>query len=107
MDYNTSLSEAKTILSQAIEEVEGVVASKKPEIDLVGFGDSSIDFIVRYWTYSRQPEVRQIQTQAIIAIKQALDKAGIGIPYPIRTLYLFDQDKYNDFMPMPDRNGDN
>ena len=105
VDYNTSLPEAKRILYDAIENVEGVIASKKPEIDLVGFGDSSIDFIVRYWTYSRQPQVRQIQTKAIIAIKQALDQANIGIPYPIRTLYFFNQEKYNDFKPTPASHG--
>ena len=99
VDYNTSLPEAKGILQQTIERVEGVLDNKPPEIDLVGFGDSSIDFIVRYWTSSRQPQVRRVQTSAIIAIKEALDAANIGIPYPIRTLYFYNQDKYNDYIP--------
>lgn len=99
VDYNTSLPKARSILQKTIESVEGVLDSKSPEIDLVGFGDSSIDFIVHYWTNSRQPQVRQAQTRAIMAIKEALDAAGIGIPYPIRTLYYYNQDKYNDDMP--------
>lgn len=99
VDYNTSLSEAKGILQKTIEEVDGVLDNKAAEIDLVGFGDSSIDFIVRYWTHSRQPQVRQVQTRAIMAIKEALDAADIGIPYPIRTLYFYNQDRYNDDMP--------
>ena len=104
IDYNTSLSQARLILQRAIEKVEGVLEQKAPEIDLVGFGDSSIDFVVRYWTYPRQPEVRQIQTRAIIAIKEALDAAKISIPYPIRTLYYYDQDKYNDYLPFSKQN---
>lgn len=99
VDYNTSLPEAKSILQNTIEGVAGVLDSKPAEIDLVGFGDSSIDFIVRYWTNPRQPQVRQVQTKAIIAIKDALDAADIGIPYPIRTLYFYNQDQYNDDMP--------
>lgn len=99
VDYNTSLPEARFILQRAISQVEGVLQTKVPEIDLVGFGDSSIDLIVRYWTYPRQPEVRQIQTRAIIAIKEALDAANISIPYPIRTLYYYNQEKYNDYLP--------
>ena len=99
VDYNTSLPEAKNILQRTIEKVEGVLDNKLPEIDLVGFGDSSLDFVVRYWTHPRQPQVRQIQTRAIIAIKEALDDANIGIPYPIRTLYFYNQDKYNDYIP--------
>ena len=107
VDYNTSLPEAKRILQETIEGVEGVLDNKAPEIDLVGFGDSSIDFVVRYWTYPRQPQVRQVQTRAIMAIKKALDGADIGIPYPIRTLYFYNQDKYNDFMPNGDDSNNN
>lgn len=99
VDYNTSLPEAKQILQKTIEKVEGVLDNKPPEIDLVGFGNSSIDLIVRYWTNPRQPQVRQVQTRAIMAIKEALDAADIGIPYPIRTLYFYNQDKYNDYIP--------
>jgi small conductance mechanosensitive channel len=107
VDYNTSLPEAKRILQQTIEKVEGVLENKAPEIDLVSFGDSSIDFIVRYWTNSRQIQVRQVQTRAIMAIKQALDAADISIPYPIRTLYFYNQDKYDDYSPTQRRNIDN
>ena len=99
VDYNTSLPEAREILQRTIERVDGVLDDKTPEIDLVAFGDSSIDLIVRYWTNPRQPYVRQVQTRAILAIKEALDAAGIGIPYPIRTLYFYNQDKYNDYIP--------
>lgn len=99
VDYNTSLPDAKRILLKTIEGVEGVLLNKPVEIDLVAFGDSSIDLVARYWTKSRQPEVRQVQTRAMMAIKEALDDADIGIPYPIRTLYYFDQDKHKDNLP--------
>ena len=99
VDYNTTLSEAKQILQQTIERVEGVSDSKAPEIDLTEFGDSSINFMVRYWTDSRKSQVRQVQTEAILAIREALNAAGIGIPYPIRTLYFYNQEQYEDNIP--------
>ncbi|NES64233.1 MAG: mechanosensitive ion channel family protein [Okeania sp. SIO2D1] len=98
VDYNTPLSEAADILYQLIQEVEGVLGDPIPEIDLVSFNDSSIDFIVRYWTRAEQKEVRRTQTQAILAIKKAFDRADINIPYPIRTVYFYNQDKYNDYL---------
>ena len=107
VDYNTSLPEAKQILQRTIEQVEGVLNKPIPEIDLVGFGDSSIDLVVRYWTRPRQPDVRIVQTQAIMKIKQALDAADISIPYPIRTLYYYNQDKYNDYLPSDTNNRNN
>ncbi|MEO1428627.1 MAG: mechanosensitive ion channel family protein [Cyanobacteria bacterium J06633_8] len=98
VDYNTSLSQASHILEQTISQVKGVLDKPAPEIDLVSFGDSSIDFIIRYWTLPQQKQVRRVQTKAILSIKQAFDRADINIPYPIRTLYFYNQDKYNDYM---------
>ena len=100
VDYNTFLPQAAQILNSAIAKVEGVLPEPQPEIDLVNFGDSSIDFVVRYWTNPQQKQLRNVQTRAMVAIKKALDTANIGIPYPIRTLYYYDQEKYNDFMPV-------
>lgn len=102
VDYNTPLPEATKVLETAIAKVNGVLSEPMPEIDIVNFGDSSIDFIVRYWTTPEQKQSRHVQTRAMVAIKKALDAADIGIPYPIRTLYYYDQEKYNDFMPIAD-----
>ena len=99
VDYNTSLPQASQILLETIGNIRGVMKEPSPEIDVVNFGDSSIDFVVRYWSNSQQKQLRKVQTQAMIAIKKALDEADISIPYPIRTLYYYDQEKYNDFYP--------
>ena len=87
VDYDASLPEAAKILKTTIHALDGVLQEPFPEIDLVNFGDSSIDFVVRYWTDSPQKQVRYVQTQAIKAIKKAFDAADINIPYPIRTVY--------------------
>ena len=45
-------------------------------------------------------EVRRVTTRVTIALKAACDRADINIPYPIRTLYFFDQDRYDDHYPV-------
>ncbi|WP_287518618.1 mechanosensitive ion channel family protein [Okeania sp. SIO2C2] len=77
-----------------IESGDENIQSNLPE-----YNDSSIDFIVRYWTKAEQKEVRRTQTHAIIAIKKVFDRVDINIPYPIRTVYFYNQDKYNDYLP--------
>ncbi|WP_013325346.1 mechanosensitive ion channel family protein [Gloeothece verrucosa] len=99
VDYNTSLSEAREILQQTLQQVNGVLPDPKPDIDIVAFGESSIDLIARYWTLPQQQIVRRTQTRAILAIKEAFDQAKINIPYPIRTLYFYNQDKTLDSLP--------
>lgn len=101
IDYNTSLSHAMTVLREAAIPVEGVCSEPAPIVDLVGFGDSSIDLMVRYWTKSTQAEVLRTQTRMILALKQACDRAKINIPYPIRTVYWYDQEKFEDTGPVP------
>ncbi len=99
VDYNTSLPKAKAILLRTIYEIEDILENPEPEVDLVSFGDSSIDLIVRYWTTPSQAQVRRIQSETIMAIKSAFDEANINIPYPIRTVYHYDQQEFNDYIP--------
>jgi small conductance mechanosensitive channel len=88
IDYQTSLPEALDLLLITLLEVEGVLSQPAPEIDLVEFGESSIDLMVRYWTKPQIAQVRQTKSRVILALKAACDRASIGIPYPIRRLYV-------------------
>ncbi|WP_072619533.1 mechanosensitive ion channel family protein [Spirulina major] len=99
VDYNTPLSEAIALLQTLLTNVEGVLDHPVPEIDIVEFGDSSINFLLRYWTPSDQGSVRRTQTRVMLAIKAEFDRANITIPYPIRTLYFYNQDQYSDYQP--------
>lgn len=88
LDYQTPLPKARQVLINALGAVDGVLAKPAVEVDIVGFGDSAINLVVRYWTLPQKVQVRRIQSEAIVALKQACDDAGLTIPYPIRTLYL-------------------
>jgi small-conductance mechanosensitive channel len=105
VDYNTPLPKAVETLLDAVSQVPGVSSKPEPEIDILGFGESSIDMVVRYWTESDKPSVRRTQTKVAIALKAACDRANINIPYPIRTLYYYDQEKFADNSPVSG-NGD-
>ena len=98
VDYNTPLPKAVAILQETIAAVDGVLDNPAPEIDVVNFGASSIDLMVRYWSLPQQQKVRQTQTRAIIAIKQVFDQEDINIPYPIRTVYFYDQKQFDDYL---------
>ena len=105
VDYNTPLPMAVETLLEAAKQVDGVQSSPPVEVDITGFGDSAINLVVRYWTEPQQANVRRIKTQMIVALKQACDRDDIGIPYPIRTVYFFNQDDYNDLYPVQKSNG--
>ncbi|HCF27132.1 MAG TPA: mechanosensitive ion channel protein MscS [Cyanobacteria bacterium UBA11049] len=89
VDYDTDLPKAIHILLETVSHVSGVLATPAPEVDAVGFGDSSIDLMVRFWTLPQIAQVRQTRSRVILALKPACDRAGISIPYPIRTIYHY------------------
>ncbi len=99
VDYNTDLASAIPILLETLSSVQGVVSKPAPEVEAVGFGDSSIDLMVRYWSLPQKVHVRHTRSRVIVALKQACDRAGINIPYPIRTVYYYDQEQFSDYLP--------
>ncbi|OKH26440.1 mechanosensitive ion channel family protein [Chroogloeocystis siderophila] len=103
VDYNTDLASAIDLLLETVKQVKGVLPSPSPEVDAVAFGDSAIELVVRYWSAPQKIQVRQTRTRVIIALKQACDQAGINIPYPIRMLYYYNQEQFNDHYPVEDR----
>lgn len=105
VDYNTPLSEAIETLRKAVTSIDGVLAEPGCEVDAVAFGDSSIDLLVRYWTQPEKRAVRTTQTRVMLALKQACDRANISIPYPIRSMYFYDQDTFNEYQPKHSQKG--
>ncbi|MGB3137720.1 MAG: mechanosensitive ion channel family protein [Nodosilinea sp.] len=102
VDYTTPLPFAKQTFLDVVNRTDGVLNSPNPEVDVVGFGDSSIDFKVRYWTTPQIAEVRRTKSRVAIALKAACDEAGINIPYPIRTVHMFDQTQFDESKRLTD-----
>lgn len=51
------------------------------------FGDSSINYVVRFWVdATKNRDLLIARNEAIIAIKKAYDARDINIPFPIRTI---------------------
>ncbi|MBQ4820551.1 mechanosensitive ion channel family protein [Aquimarina sp. MMG016] len=52
-----------------------------------GFGDSSINYELRFWINSTSAlEVAKAKSETMMLIKEVYDEKGINIPFPIRTL---------------------
>lgn len=96
VDYNTPLPQTIQTFLKTVNEVDGVLVKPAAEVDIVGFGESSIDLVVRYWTLPPKAIVRRTQTSVMIALKEACDREGISIPYPIRTVYFYDQQQFKE-----------
>lgn len=88
VEYASDLEFVRDLVLGTIFERFAAVESKEEVIFLyTEFGDSSINFEVRFWIDSTSAlEVLRARTEAIIAIKKAFDENDVNIPFPIRTL---------------------
>lgn len=85
--YGENVDEARSVIKQAVTDCKTVISDTRPvQIFANEFADSSINFEVSWWTGSRPLDIRQSRDEVVASIKTALDKAGIEIPFPYRTL---------------------
>lgn len=74
----------KTTIANSFDQVK---SPEDVEFYYTEFGDSSINYLCRFWIDAENMlEKLKAKTKAIIEIKKAYDKEGINIPFPIRTL---------------------
>lgn len=86
VSYGDDLEKVKQITRQTLSKLTEQ-PEDKIEFYYTAFGDSSINFLTRYWlNKTEQPDFLQARSEAMMAIKQAFDKNDIMIPFPIRTL---------------------
>ncbi len=88
--YGEDVKNARDVISKAIEGIKFRDLTRPPEVFAKEFSSSSIDFLVRWWTDSPPKAEHQSRDAAVAAIKTALDRAGIEIPFPYRTLTFKD-----------------
>ena len=85
-DYSADLKQVRGVLEAVPGKIQAVLADPPPQIFLDELGASSIDWKVRVWVNGADFwDVRQELTQRV---KEALDEAGIGIPFPQRDVHL-------------------
>lgn len=85
--YKMDLEFVKKLTIDTIAEKFKQNSGEEVEFFYQEFGDSSINFIVRFWVDAvKNKQNLQAQSDAILAIKKVFDANDINIPFPIRTL---------------------
>ena len=72
----------------ATQSVNRVVKTREPVCWITEFGESSINFVLRFWISDPQNGLTNIRGQILLALWDTFKANGIGIPYPHRTVIL-------------------
>ena len=85
--YSSDLEMVRDLTIKTIEDIFPQRGNEEVELMFQEFGDSSINYVLRFWTdVTKNRDILIAQNTAIIAIKKAYDAKGINIPFPIRTI---------------------
>ncbi len=85
--YESDLEVVEKIAKSTISELFNQENLEEVELAYTEFGDSSINFTIRFWAeVSKQRDILFAKHKAIVALKKAFDENDINIPFPIRTL---------------------
>lgn len=86
--YGCDLETAREAIGQVLRQTAGVLSEPPPLVHVAELAPSSVNFNVFFWTQAEQANVLRVSDRVATAIKHALDRAQIDIPYP-HTVVLF------------------
>ncbi|TDQ67099.1 mechanosensitive ion channel-like protein [Maritalea mobilis] len=89
ISYDADIDHAKATILEAIKSIEAVSTDPEPDIGVWDFADSSVNLRARWWTTT--DDFYAARMAVLEAVKKAMDKAEIEIPYPHRQIMVQDE----------------
>jgi small-conductance mechanosensitive channel len=88
VSYDSDPHEVRKLAVEAAATVDRVKDHPKAVCHLVAFGDSSLDFLLRFWVSDPQNGLTNVRGAVLLACWDAFKAAGIGIPFPHREIIM-------------------
>ncbi len=92
--YGSDVSKVKEVVLLAIKDIPAALDEPPPVVEFLEMGDTSLNFVAKFWV-SNFKEQYDNRLLAVEKIYNALNKAGIEIPFPTYTVYIRREDKEN------------
>lgn len=89
VSYKTDdLEKVQALAVASARAVTRVVDDPAPTCNLMEFGDSSVNFDLRYWIGDPQNGLANVRSEVLMGIWNRLKEEGIEIPFPQRDLHV-------------------
>jgi len=87
ISYSDDMAKTKDILERLAKEDSRILADPAPTVAVAELADSSVNLVFRPWV--RTPDYWDVRFDLTERIKNALDEAGISIPFPQQDVHLY------------------
>jgi small-conductance mechanosensitive channel len=88
--YGDNPREVRKLAIAAAASVDRVLEFRPPVCHIVGFGDSSVDYILRFWIKDPTGGLTNIRGNVYLALWDAFADNGISIPFPQREVKMIE-----------------
>jgi len=88
--YGDDPHQVRKFAIAAAVDVERVLSFKAPVCHIVGFGDSSVDYILRFWIKDPTGGLTNIRGNVYLALWDTFQEHGISIPFPQREVKVLE-----------------
>ena len=86
--YGDDPHQVRALAIEAAKSVDRVLRTKAPVCHIVGFGDSSVDYILRFWISDPTGGLTNIRGNVYLALWDTFQENGISIPFPQREVRM-------------------
>ena len=86
--YGCDPHQVRKLAIEAAKGVARVLSSRPPVCHIVGFGDSSVDYILRFWIKDPTGGLTNIRGNVYLALWDAFQANNISIPFPQREVRM-------------------
>ncbi len=86
VEYGAAPNDVKNVLRQAVRRTTGVLP-REPRIRLKHFGDSAINYEIKFWIDNREAS-DDVLSDVMSNVWYALRRARMSIPFPIRDVFM-------------------
>ncbi|MEF8880673.1 MAG: mechanosensitive ion channel family protein, partial [Candidatus Nanohaloarchaea archaeon] len=90
--YDEDIDTAVDLAEKSLQDSEKVESDPKPEVLVSELGGSSVNLKLRGWTKPSKAKMVEASAQVTQSVKEKYDEGGINIPYPIRTVYMNEEE---------------
>ena len=96
--YNSDIKLAEKLMLEATKNTPRVLVSPTPRVLLMGFGNSSVDFEIRFWITDPEEGMSNIRSDVLKRLWVLFHENGIEIPFPQRDLNLRDNPAFRELL---------
>ena len=88
VEYGSDSSKVRRVVLDAVKRVPDVLKKPQPKVLMIDMGDSALKFTVLFWVPGYNDRYDDTKALVVEEIYKSLQKSGIGIPFPTRTIYV-------------------